>query len=692
MSNSKWYSVRTFRAAAAVAASAASGAALAAATTAEIWIYGDIGESWWNETVTAKDLCKEIAALEADEIRVRINSYGGSVSDGIAIYTALRSHGARIVTSAEGVAASIASLIFMAGEDREIADSARLMIHAPWAVAAGNATELREVAEQLDGWSRSMASSYARATGKTVDDVLSDWLADGKDHWYGADEAVTAGLATKTTEALPIAASGSRFAWASTPAQARAARQPEPAPQHQPAAAAAPSLETTMPGQQTQNPAAPNTSPQDTEAVQAAIRAEARRQADIRGLFAHYKHLEGASAACDECLADTGITLERAKSKVLDLHAKGVEPVAGNYVATLADERDKFRAGVRTALEARANVGKSDTANPYRGYSLTEMARACLVHAGVRDAMPGDKMGLVAMAFTHSSSDFPLLLANVAQKSMMKGYEESDETFQMWTSEGTLPDFKIASSVDLGSFPALRQVAEGGEYKYITVGERREQRVLATYGERFSITRPAIINDDLDAFSRMPRKMGRAAIRTVGNLAYAVLTGNPNMADGTALFHASRNNLQSAAGVNSASVDAVRVAMARMKDIGQTTGSLNIRLRYLVVPVALEGAAKATRDSEYEVGASAKNNTTPNTVRGTFEVVSDARLDDASTSVWYGAADPGLHDTVIVDYLDGVKTPTLEQQAGWSVDGVEFKVRMDAAAKALDPKTMQRVG
>ena len=88
-----------------------------------------------------------------------------------------------------------------------------------------------------------------------------------------------------------------------------------------------------------------------------------------------------------------------------------------------------------------------------------ERVVAEVVEAGVRD-VPGDKMGMIALAFTHSTSDFPLLLANVAQKSMLKGYDEAPETFQQWTSAGTLPDFKIMSSVDIGSFPALRQVAE----------------------------------------------------------------------------------------------------------------------------------------------------------------------------------------------------------------------------------------
>jgi hypothetical protein len=180
--------------------------------------------------------------------------------------------------------------------------------------------------------------------------------------------------------------------------------------------------------------------------------------------------------------------------------------------------------------------------------------------------------------------------------------------------------------------------------------------------------------------------MGRAAIRTVGDLVYAVLTSNPAMADTIALFHADHGNLLTGAAIATSSVDTMRVAMAKQKD---GTAVLGIRLAYLIVPVALEGTARVVRDSEFEVTGS-KNLTVPNSVRGTFEVISDARLDTASASNWYGAASPSMHDTIEVAYLDGVETPTLEQQSGWDVDGVEFKVRMDAGVKALDFRTMAK--
>jgi ATP-dependent protease ClpP protease subunit len=685
MSATSFYTIRLRNAVASATLMAIGAAPVAAAPVAEIWIYADIGESWWDDTVSAKTLCKEIAALEVGQITVRINSFGGSVSDGIAIYNALKNHPAQVTTCVDGIGASVASLIFQAGDRREIAENAQLMVHAPWTYAAGNAPELRAAADMLDSWANSMAQTYSRASGKPADAVLAEWL-DGKDHWMTAAEAVAAGLADEAVAAMPINASASRHTWAARINQPPAARAA--APSSQPAAAAAPLETDPMP--QPTNPAAPA----DAQAIAAAaVRAENTRISEIRAAHKAYaRNKPEADALLDKAISDSTMTLAAFKAELLEINAKGTEPLAGGYVVTTEDEGDKRRKAIRAALEIRAGLSANDSANPWRGHTLGEIARACLTHAGVRD-IPGSKMDMIAQAFTHSSSDFPLLLANIANKAMMKGYDEADETFQTWTTAGSLPDFKVQSTVDLASFPSLRAVGAGGQYKYVTVGDRGESRVLATYGEIFGINRQTIINDDLDAFSRIPRKMGRAAIRTVGNLAYAVLTGNPSMADGQALFSAPHANLQTAAAPSTAAIDLMRVAMARQKDVGQDTGSLNIRMRYLIVPISLEGAAKVVRDSQVEVlSTTTKNNTVPNSVAGTFEVVSDARLDDASASIYYGAADPAMHDTVVVDYLDGNQAPTLEQQNGWSIDGVEFKVRMDAAAKALDWKTLQRNG
>jgi len=160
-----------------------------ASRSAELFIYSDIGESWWGESVAAVDFVRDIAALDVDTITLRINSYGGSVSDGIAIYNAIKRHPAKVTTCIDGIAASIASLIAMAGDSVEMAENATLMIHAPWTYADGNSADLRRTADMLDVWAQAMATSYANKTGKPVDEMLA-LLTDGADHWYTAEQAL----------------------------------------------------------------------------------------------------------------------------------------------------------------------------------------------------------------------------------------------------------------------------------------------------------------------------------------------------------------------------------------------------------------------------------------------------------------------------------------------------------------------
>ncbi|MBS1188915.1 MAG: peptidase [Rhodocyclaceae bacterium] len=670
----KWYSIRTRAAAQGV-------------KSAEILIFGDIGESWYGDSILAKDFVQEIAAIDAEQITVRINSYGGSVSDGIAIHNAIKRHPATVTTSIEGVGASIASLIAMAGDTVEMAENALLMIHAPWGYAAGNSADLREFADMLDTWAQAMATSYASKTGRTTEEMLA-LLTDGQDHWYTAEQALAETFVDTVVQAMPMAASFDRAALS-----ARFKSLPAAGGSPFAAAAAPTSKEIDMPG--TNQPAAPaQTAAKSEEEIKAAaVKAEAQRREEIKASFAKFSGVEGVAALQASCEGDITCSVQDANNKLLAHLGKGSAPVAGGYAVTVEDSRDKFRAGAMAALMARANLAKDDRVNNYRGLSLMDMARECLAMAHI-DVRGKSKMDVVAAAFT-STGDFPLLLSSVAEKAMLKGYEEADETFQKWTNVGQLGDFKAGKRLDLNTFPSLDKVAEGAEYKYASVGERGETVQLATYGKLFAITRQAIINDDLDAFSKIPARMGRAAIRTVGDLVYAILTGNPNMADGVALFHADHGNLLTGAALSTASTDAMRVAMARQK-VG-SEAALNIRLGYIIAPVSLEGAARVVANSEYEVGIldatnklSNRNNTTPNSMRGLFEVISDARLDAASTAAWYGSANPGMYDTIEVSYLDGIQTPTLEQQGGWAVDGVEFKVRLDAGVKALDFRTLAK--
>lgn len=182
------------------------------AAVAELFIYEEIGDSWWGG-VSAKDLANDLAALEADTIRVFINSPGGAAWDGIAIMNALRRHKARVEIVVDGLAASAASVIAMAGDHITMNRGSELMIHDAWGFAMGNAADMEEMTNVLHKLSDSIADTYAgRAGGTRVKwrDLMQ------AETWYTAEEAVTAGLADEWVDAPAASASFdmSKFAYA----------------------------------------------------------------------------------------------------------------------------------------------------------------------------------------------------------------------------------------------------------------------------------------------------------------------------------------------------------------------------------------------------------------------------------------------------------------------------------------------
>jgi len=179
-------------------------------TAVEIFIYEDIGGDWLGG-ISAKQFASELkAAGDVDTINVYINSSGGSVMDGLAIYNSLKRHRARKVVHIDGFAVSIASLVAMAGDEIRMAQNGMLMIHNPWTVTSGSAKELREQAEVMDKVKSSLVSTYMEKTCKSESEI-SDMM--DVETWFTADEALDHGFIHKITAGQKIAAYGdlSRF-------------------------------------------------------------------------------------------------------------------------------------------------------------------------------------------------------------------------------------------------------------------------------------------------------------------------------------------------------------------------------------------------------------------------------------------------------------------------------------------------
>lgn len=159
----------------------------AAGDQAEVLIYDEIG--MWG--ITAKDFAGALQKITAPNILVRLNSPGGDVFDGLAIYNALRAHPAKVTAQIDALAASIASIIALAGDQVVMAANAFMMVHNPWSMAMGDAAELRTVADTLEKVGKSLEGIYVEATGASPDQVKA-WM--DAETWFGAAEAIEAGL------------------------------------------------------------------------------------------------------------------------------------------------------------------------------------------------------------------------------------------------------------------------------------------------------------------------------------------------------------------------------------------------------------------------------------------------------------------------------------------------------------------
>jgi ATP-dependent Clp endopeptidase proteolytic subunit ClpP len=177
---------------------------VASGSNATIFLYGDIGDSSWYD-VRSVDISRELKEAESvyRKIDVRINSNGGEVYAGIAIFNALRNSNADIHIYVDGIAASMASVIALCGKPVEMSKYARLMLHSVSGGCYGTKGDLKEVIEQIESLEGSLCDMYAKKTGLTADKIRETYF-DGKDHYLNANEALSAGFIDGIYDAEPV--------------------------------------------------------------------------------------------------------------------------------------------------------------------------------------------------------------------------------------------------------------------------------------------------------------------------------------------------------------------------------------------------------------------------------------------------------------------------------------------------------
>lgn len=171
---------------------------------AEIYLYGVIGQDWFGEGVSAKQFADDLRKVkDVKTIDLRINSEGGDVFAGKAMYTLLQDHKAKIIVHVDGLAASAASFVAMAGDEINVSEGAFIMIHNAWTIAMGGADDFRRTADLLETVNGTIREVYVARTKRRDEDVKA-WM--DAETWFTGKEAVQNGFADKMVENLKVAA------------------------------------------------------------------------------------------------------------------------------------------------------------------------------------------------------------------------------------------------------------------------------------------------------------------------------------------------------------------------------------------------------------------------------------------------------------------------------------------------------
>jgi hypothetical protein len=458
---------------------------------------------------------------------------------------------------------------------------------------------------------------------------------------------------------------------------------------------------------------------EDTEKKVEAEVARQLKAADDRRktIVAHCKVAKLERSFADALVDDPSVTVEIAQERIIRKMAS--QPlggaVEGSNFSVTESEHDKFMAQASAGLVQRCFQGQIKTqkapdvqgAEHFRNLGLYRLAEACVRRMGVNPERH-NKGDVVRIAMGHqgtmdrfnirrsndvyhTSGSFSSLLLDAASKTLTASYVEAPYTWDQWVRQAqSVDDFKNINRISLGESPNLEVVPEGKDYPEGKVVDQRKSYKIEKYGKEFTVTWETVINDDLDALSRIPAMHGSAARRTQEKAIYDVFLSNPLMPDGFNLFsasHTSGTNLSGSAGQPAkATLDKAFEVMGKQKGLSSDV-FLGLTPSILLVPLAYAGTALELVNSTASV-ESEKNSGVSNLYgRGgarQLRVVASPYLDANSSTNWYAVADNSLIDTVEISFLSGEESPVLESDYNIRNDSYIYTVRQSFAAAVIE--------
>ena len=337
------------------------------------------------------------------------------------------------------------------------------------------------------------------------------------------------------------------------------------------------------------------------------------------------------------------------------------------------------RAGEALFARSHPEHQLSEPARAHAGLTIPDMARECLRRSGISTSGMATET-LITRAL-HTTSDFPLILGDAVNRELRRSYQAPVSGARLLARQTTARDFRAKRRAILGEAPELEKVLEGGEFKHGTIDEAAETYAVATFGKIIGISRQAMVNDDLGAFTTVPAAMGTAALNFEAAQLVAKIESNPQMSDGIAVFdEAGHGNAHTGASI-AHELDIARTAMRRKT--GLSGAPIDVAPRFVLVPPELEtdmqkalAAIQATATDDYNPFS-------------TLTLVVEPRL--TSATKWYVVADPATVDGLEYAYLEGAPGPQLETRAGFEVDGTQIRVRLDFGCGWVDHRGWYRV-
>lgn len=432
---------------------------------------------------------------------------------------------------------------------------------------------------------------------------------------------------------------------------------------------------------------------QVTEEEKRGRSAERTRIQAIRSFGRQFK-VEDAEI---DKLISRGATVDQAKMTILtDLASRQQAMNSNNGGHVSSKTEQKKREHMSLAILNRAAPGKHklpEEARHLRGYTLMDMAKECIEAQGGRtrglERHEIARMALNVTSFSqqraagmHSTSDFPLILGNTINRSLRTAYDEYEQQWKVLGRQANFQDFRPRISVALGEASALEKVKEGGEYKYGTLPEEGTQIKAEKWGKIIALTWEAIVNDDLNAFDKIPSALAASARNTESRVIWDLLLKDVKFSDNVNIFAAGHNNIAAQAGpINGTTLQAARTALRTQKGLDKKT-FIRQTPKYLVVGPLNEMAAYQWTSANYFPAQAGDQNPVYNTQ---LVVIVDPEITDYT---WFMIADGG--ETFEWGYLDGEGGMITDTREGFEVDGVEVKARLVFGAGWVDYRSVYK--